>query len=90
MQSGNAFSIKGNINFLFRNSNHRDIAYNSYFPELKKLQTKRSKLSMKKENEKKLLFLIICSDITAFRATINDVIALGKIVENCIKIFDTS
>jgi tRNA threonylcarbamoyladenosine modification (KEOPS) complex Pcc1 subunit len=61
------------------------MAYNSYLPEIKKLNTKRSKVSMEKSNNL-LLFDIECTDITAFRATISDIVSLGKIIESTKKL----
>ncbi len=74
------FSIKSSIQFQFDNSQLRDMAYNSYLPEIKKLQTKRSKVIMEK-NSNLLLFDVECTDITAFRASISDIVSLGKIIE---------
>ncbi|MHA1688695.1 MAG: KEOPS complex subunit Pcc1 [Promethearchaeota archaeon] len=88
MQNSSTFFIQGKINFIFNNSRYRDIAYNSYLLEFKRLQTKRSQISMKKKRKNLLSFEIKSKDITAFRASINDIIALGKIVENSIQIIN--
>lgn len=87
-QNTSNFSIQSKITFLFNDSRYREIAYNSYLPEFQKLQTKRSKISMKKKNDHALLFFVRSKDITAFRASINDIISLGKIVENSINIVE--
>jgi len=79
------FSIKSSIQFQFVNSQLRDMAYNSYLPEIKKLQTKRSKVKMEKNNNL-LLFDVECTDITAFRASVSDIVSLGKIIESTKKL----
>lgn len=85
MSNDNLFSIKSSVQLQFVNSQLRDMAYQSFLPEIKKLQTKRSKVTMEKSNNL-LLFEIESTDITAFRASISDVISLGKIVESTIKL----
>ncbi|MFX1238267.1 MAG: KEOPS complex subunit Pcc1, partial [Promethearchaeota archaeon] len=60
-------------------------SYNSFLPEFNKLQTKRSKVHMEKIGSS-LFFKISCSDITAFRATVSDIIGLGKIISNTIEL----
>ena len=47
-----AFSINSIIEFLFETTKIRDISYNSFLPELKKLQTKRSEVSIEKKKNK--------------------------------------
>ena len=85
MSINNYFSIKANIEFLFTNSQTRDFSYNSFLPEIEKLNAKRSKISMIIK-EKSLIFNIESLDITAFRATISEIISLGKIVDGTLKI----
>lgn len=85
MNNDNLFSIKSSVQLQFVNSQFRDMAYASFLPEIKKLQTKRSKVTMEKSNNL-LLFEIESIDITAFRASISDIISLGKIVESTIKL----
>ncbi len=85
MTTNNIFSIKSSVHLNFSDSQLRDMAYNSFLPEMKKLQTKRSKVTMEKSNET-LLFKIESTDITAFRASISDIISLGKIVESTLKL----
>jgi tRNA threonylcarbamoyladenosine modification (KEOPS) complex Pcc1 subunit len=79
------FSIKSIIELNFKDSKIRDNAYNSYLPEFNKLKTKRSHISIEKK-ENSLIFQIESQDITAFRATVSDIIALGKIIENTIEL----
>ena len=85
MNNNNLFSIKSSVHLQFVNSQYRDMAYNSFIVEIKKLQTKRSKVAMEKSNNL-LKFDIECTDITAFRASISDIISLGKIIESTIKL----
>ena len=85
MSNSNVFSIKSSVTLHFDDSQLRDMAYNSFIPEIKKLQTKRSKVTMKKSNNL-LLFDIESTDITAFRASISDIISLGKIIESTLKL----
>lgn len=85
MNQSNQFTIKATVELKFTNSKTRDISYNSFLPELEKLNTKRSKIKMEKK-ENLLIFHIESSDITAFRASISDVIGLGRIVENTLNI----
>jgi tRNA threonylcarbamoyladenosine modification (KEOPS) complex Pcc1 subunit len=90
MSKLNLFSIKSSIVLKFNNSNLRDISYNSILPEFDKLQTKRSKLHMEKKNNKSLIFTIESTDITAFRASINEIISFGKALTDSLKIFQNS
>ena len=85
MNLNNYISIKATVELKFIDSKTRDISYNSFLPELDKLNTKRSKIKMEKE-ENLLIFHIESSDITAFRASISDIIGLGRIVENTLKL----
>ena len=71
MKNNNLFSIKSSVQLQFVNSQLRDMAYNSFLPEIKKLQTKRSKVTMEKSSNS-LQFDIESSDITAFRASISE------------------
>jgi tRNA threonylcarbamoyladenosine modification (KEOPS) complex Pcc1 subunit len=80
-----SFLIKSQIELKFNNSKIRDIAFNSFFPELKKVKSKRSNIHMEKSNNS-IVFSIESSDITAFRASINDIISFGKIIENTLKL----
>jgi len=85
MSNKSIFSIKSEVQLQFNNSQLRDMAYNSFLPEIKKLQTKRSNVTMEKRDNS-LLFDIESTDITAFRASISDIISLGKIVESTFKL----
>jgi len=85
MNQSNHFSIKATVELKFTNSKTRDISYNSFLPEFDKLNTKRSKIKIEKK-ENLLIFHIESSDITAFRASISDIIGFGRIVENTLKL----
>ena len=85
MSQNSYYSIKSSLEFKFNDSKIRDFSYNSFQPEFKKLQTKRSKVIMEK-GENSLQFFIESNDITAFRASISDIIGLGKIINNTIEL----
>ncbi len=88
MENTNSFSIKSIVELQFKNNKIRDISYNSFIPEIKKLQTKRSEVSIEKKNNNVIVFNIKCDDITAFRASINEIISFGKVIDNTLKIVD--
>ena len=90
MSKDNCFSINSTIEFHFDNSRIRDISFNSFLPEYKRLKTKRSEVAIEKKNSLSIIFKIKSKDITAFRATINEIINFGKIVKESIKIVDNS
>ena len=71
MNQDNSFSINTTVELLFNDSQIRDISYNSFIPEIQKLQTKRSSIVIEKKNKNMLLFKIKSRDITAFRASMN-------------------
>jgi tRNA threonylcarbamoyladenosine modification (KEOPS) complex Pcc1 subunit len=85
MSHSNFYTIKSNIELIFNNPHNRDISYNSFLPELNKVKSKRSKVKIEKSNNS-ILFHIESADITAFRASINDIISFGKIIENTLKL----
>lgn len=90
MNQNNTFSINTIIEMLFSDTQTRDISYNSFIPELQKLQTKRSTIIIKKKNKNVLIFKIKSNDITAFRASMNEIISFGKIIDNTIKLTSIS
>ncbi len=90
MSKNISFSIKSTIEFQFNTSQTRDISFNSFLPEFKRLQTKRSKISIEKKNSLNIVFEIKSSDITAFRASINEIISFGKVITESMKIVDNS
>jgi tRNA threonylcarbamoyladenosine modification (KEOPS) complex Pcc1 subunit len=84
--SKSILTIESTIELNFENSHLRDISYNSFIPEINKLQTKRSKIEVEKKNQQQLVFQIESNDITAFRASMNEIISFGKIIENTIQL----
>ena len=90
MSRNYGFSIKSTIEFNFESSRIRDISYESFLPEFKKLQTKRSQISIEKKNENIIVFEIQSNDITAYRASINEIISFGKVIANSLEIVNNS
>ncbi|UCD01321.1 MAG: hypothetical protein JSV23_10635 [Promethearchaeota archaeon] len=90
MSKNNFFLIKSTIEFQFDSSQLRDISFNSFLPEFKRLQTKRSKISIQKTDYNTIIFEIKSNDITAFRASVNEIISFGKVITNSLKIVDNS
>jgi tRNA threonylcarbamoyladenosine modification (KEOPS) complex Pcc1 subunit len=82
MNSSESFSLTSSVTFSFDDPHIRDYSYNSFLPEYEKFTGKRSEVIMKKEGLDKLLFIINSKDITAFRASMSDIISLGKIIES--------
>jgi tRNA threonylcarbamoyladenosine modification (KEOPS) complex Pcc1 subunit len=89
MTSNNFYKIKSTLEFRFENSNLCDISYNSLLPEFNIQKSKRSTVSLLKE-EKSLIFQIESNDITAFRASINEIISFGRTIDGVLKIIDKS
>ena len=79
------FSIQSSINLIFKNSDLCAYCYNAFYPELNSIESKRSTISMEKK-DKSLIFTIESNDITAFRASVNEIISFGKIIDNTIRI----
>ena len=90
MNKNSCFSIKSTLEFNFESSRIRDISYNSFLPEFKKLQSRRSQISMEKRNKNTILFKISSNDITAYRASVNEIISFGKIITNSLEIVNNS
>ena len=86
MNQYNYYSINSTIELNFDNSHTRDISYNSFLPELSsQIRSKRSQTKMEKVNNS-ILFSIESTDITAFRASVSDIIGFGKIIEGTLKL----
>jgi tRNA threonylcarbamoyladenosine modification (KEOPS) complex Pcc1 subunit len=90
MNQINPFSIKSVLELQFNTPNIRNISYDSFLPEFSKLQTQRSTVSIDKKNDNKIIFKIESKDITAFRASINEIISYGKIIADSLKLIDNS
>ena len=89
MNKNNFYTIKSTLELKFKTSKLCDISYNSFLPEFNIVTSKRSTISMKKE-EYSLIFQIDSNDITAFRASINEIISFGKVIDNTLKIVENS
>ncbi len=85
MNKNNLLFIKSTLEFQFKTLELCNYSYNSFLPEFKVLKSKRSTISLKKE-EKSLIFSIESKDITAFRATINEIISFGRIFEGVLNV----
>ncbi|MFW9968692.1 MAG: KEOPS complex subunit Pcc1 [Candidatus Odinarchaeota archaeon] len=90
MNENNNFSINSIIEFQFNSSQVRESSFNSFLPEFKRLNTERSKISIEKKNSRCIIFEIKSSDITAFRASVNEIINFGKVITDSIKIVENS
>jgi len=90
MNKNKLFTIESIIKLDFNDSHIRDISYNSFIPEIKKLQTNRSKVLVEKQNDCKLVFKVESCDITAFRASMNEIISFGKVIDNTLQIAEIS
>jgi tRNA threonylcarbamoyladenosine modification (KEOPS) complex Pcc1 subunit len=87
MNTDNSYKIKSSLEILFKNSNLCDISYNSFLPEFNIQKSKRSTISLLKK-EKSLVFQIESNDITAFRASINEIISFGRTLDGVLKIVE--
>ncbi|MFX1337504.1 MAG: KEOPS complex subunit Pcc1 [Promethearchaeota archaeon] len=85
MSNSTYFSIKSTVELIFKDSNTCTFAYNSFLPELKKVKSHRSRILMEKQSNT-LVFTIESADITAFRASISDIISFGKIIDNTLQL----
>jgi tRNA threonylcarbamoyladenosine modification (KEOPS) complex Pcc1 subunit len=90
MKNNSHFTIESKIELNFNNSQIRDISYNSFIPEIKKLQTNRSKVLIDKQDDCKLVFKVESCDITAFRASMNEIISFGKVIDSTVQIAEIS
>ena len=90
MNQDNIFTIGSTVEFQFNDSHIRDNSYNSFMPEIQKQQTKRSKIVVEKKNKTLLIFKIESKDITAYRASMNEIISFGKIIDNTVSLTEIS
>jgi tRNA threonylcarbamoyladenosine modification (KEOPS) complex Pcc1 subunit len=81
------YTIESSVKFNFSSSNLCNLSYNSFSPEMRDLDTERSKTFMEKRDNS-LIFTIKAKDITAFRASVNDLIMFGKIIDDCMEIIN--
>ena len=89
MKQDNYYNIHCIIEFKFNDSHLCNISYNSFLPELDIKRSQRSKIIMEK-HDTNLIFKIESTDITAFRASVNDIIGFGKILDNTLRITNTT
>ena len=89
MNNNNLYKIKSTLELQFKNSNLCDISYTSFLPEFNIQKSKRSSISLQKE-EKSIIFIIESSDITAFRASVNEIISFGRTIDGVLKIVEKS
>ena len=89
MNKNNLLIIKSTLEFQFKTPELCNYSYNSILPEFKVQKSRRSTISLKKE-EKSLIFLIESRDITAFRASINEIISFGRIFEGVLNIVNNT
>ena len=87
MKQESPFFIKSKIELVFSNRELSNFAYKSFLPELHSKRSNRSVINVKLSNES-LIFYIKSRDITAYRASINEIINLGKVIEDTIEIHD--
>ena len=85
MVKDNYLTIKSTLEFQFTSPELCNYSYNSLLPEFKNQKLKRSTISIIKE-ENSLIFSIKSKDITAFRATINEIISFGRIFEGVLNV----
>ena len=85
MNKDNYLIIKSTLEFQFTSPELCNYSYNSLLPEFKIQKLKRSTISINKK-ENSLIFSIESKDITAFRATINEIISFGRIFEGVLNV----
>jgi tRNA threonylcarbamoyladenosine modification (KEOPS) complex Pcc1 subunit len=89
MTSNHSYKIKSTLEFQFENSNLCEISYNSFLPEFNIQKSKRSTVKLLKKDTS-LIFQIESNDITAFRASINEIISFGRTLDGVLKIVENS
>ena len=89
MNKNNLLIIRSTLEFQFKTPELCNYSYNSILPEFEVQKSKRSTISLKKE-ENSLIFSIESKDITAFRATINEIISFGRIFEGVVNIVNNT
>ena len=77
------FSIQSTIKLLFNKHELCSYSYNAFYPELSSIESKRSTISMEQKGNS-LIFSIESKDITAFRASVNEIVSFGKIIDDTI------
>ena len=85
MDNQDILTIDSKVVIKFSNSDLCNIAYQSFLPDFNTKSFPRSKITIDKDNSS-LIFTINSIDITAFRASINEIINFGRIIS---EIYDT-
>ena len=88
MRKRSSFFIKSNVELIFSDPKLSKFAYESFLPELNSKKSDRSVIHMRLNNES-LVFNIESTDITAYRASINEIINLGKIIDETLEVHDS-
>ncbi len=86
MENQKIFSIESQVIIKFSNSNLCDVAYQSFLPDFNTKKSPRSTITMEKKSNS-LTFNIKSIDITAFRASINEIINNFRIFDHTLEIF---
>lgn len=79
MDKKDIFTIESQVVIKCSNSNLCNIAYQSLLPDFNAKSSSRSRLTIDKKKTS-LIFTVNSSDITAFRASINEIINFGRII----------
>ena len=88
MRRKSSFFIKSKIEFIFSDSKISKFAYESFLPEVNSKRSDRSVIHISL-NDESLVFNIESRDITAYRASINEIINLGKIIDDTLEIHNS-
>ena len=88
MRRGTSFFIKSKVELIFSDPKLSKFAYESFLPELNSKRSDRSVIHISL-NDESLVFKIESRDITAYRASINEIINLGKIIDETLEINDS-
>ncbi|MHA1105477.1 MAG: KEOPS complex subunit Pcc1 [Promethearchaeota archaeon] len=88
MENQKSFSIESQVVIKFSNFNLCNVAYQSFLPDFNTKISPRSKITMVKKNSS-LIINIKSIDITAFRASINEIINLARIFDDTLEIYNT-
>ena len=85
MGNKNTFSIESRVKINFSNSELCNTAYQSILPDFNTKSSHRSQISLEKKDSS-LIFHIESIDITAFRASISDIINFVRIMNDITEI----
>ena len=90
-KASSSVEVNADVRFQFENNEIMDIFFNSFYPELNSLPTKRTRFTLSKIESPKpvAVFHIECDDLIAFRATINHFIIFASTIEKTIKLIES-